>query len=323
MHAQHDNNDSDPTASAVTTVDDASEADAADENGDATRSLSLRRERRRKASAASGVGFLRRHVARHAVAYVALFMSLGGTSYAAITITGASVRDGSLTSRDIADGSLAGRDVRDASIGISDLSAAARATRGEKGDAGERGPAGPQGARGERGSAGSHGEKGDKGDTGERGEKGDRGDNGDKGDKGEQGPAGTVAPTRSAAATASEGVLLSGASPAAPLTILETSIVAPTAGFLLVNGAFNGQLGDPSMPGATWALSCEAVVDGERIGTPQMLATTKGGMNQSGALVGRASVAAGPHTVAVTCYGLTYGPLGVGARDLVVMFSEG
>jgi hypothetical protein len=47
------------------------------------------------------------------VAYLALFVALGGSSYAAVTITGRDVRDGSLTGRDIRNNSLTGRDVRD------------------------------------------------------------------------------------------------------------------------------------------------------------------------------------------------------------------
>jgi hypothetical protein len=50
------------------------------------------------------------------VASLALFAALGGSSYAAISITGAQVRDGSLTGRDVRDGSLTGRDVRDKSL---------------------------------------------------------------------------------------------------------------------------------------------------------------------------------------------------------------
>ncbi len=75
------------------------------------------------------------------MATMAVFIALGGTSYAAVMITGADVRDGSLTGRDvrdsslgasdvissslgtgeIRDGSLNGRDVRDSSLGASDV----------------------------------------------------------------------------------------------------------------------------------------------------------------------------------------------------------
>jgi hypothetical protein len=57
---------------------------------------------------------LRSYRASHGtvVAYLALFVALGGSSYAAVAITGRDVRDGSLTGRDIRNNSLTGRDVR-------------------------------------------------------------------------------------------------------------------------------------------------------------------------------------------------------------------
>ncbi len=75
------------------------------------------------------------------MATMAVFIALGGTSYAAVMITGADVQDGSLTGRDVRDGSLGasdvisnslgtgevrngsltGRDVRDSSLGSSDV----------------------------------------------------------------------------------------------------------------------------------------------------------------------------------------------------------
>ena len=47
-----------------------------------------------------------------AVAVVALFAALGGTSYAAFMITGAHVKDGSLTGADVRDGSLTAADLK-------------------------------------------------------------------------------------------------------------------------------------------------------------------------------------------------------------------
>ena len=85
------------------------------------------------------------HVRGNVVGYIALFVALGGTSYAAVEISGRDVRNGSLTGADIRDGSLTGRDVRSRSIGAGDLTAAAK---GPKGDTGPQGPAGPAGAPG-------------------------------------------------------------------------------------------------------------------------------------------------------------------------------
>ena len=47
------------------------------------------------------------------VATLALFIALGGSSYAALTITGKNVRDGSLTGKDIKRNSLTGRQIRE------------------------------------------------------------------------------------------------------------------------------------------------------------------------------------------------------------------
>jgi hypothetical protein len=46
------------------------------------------------------------------VAYLALFIALGGSSYAAVKITGRQVRDSSLTGRDVRNESLTGKDVK-------------------------------------------------------------------------------------------------------------------------------------------------------------------------------------------------------------------
>jgi hypothetical protein len=85
-------------------------------------------------------------------ATLALFLALGGTSYAAATLTGADVRNGTVTGadlrsqsvkgRDIDNGSLTGSDLRNGSLTTSDLaSLAADFTAGQL-------PAGPQGPPG-------------------------------------------------------------------------------------------------------------------------------------------------------------------------------
>ena len=91
------------------------------------------------------------------VATVALFAALCGSSYAAVTITGKQVRDGSLSGRDVHNASLTSQDVRDASLLASDFKAGqlAAGPQGPKGDPGPRGEPGPQGPAGERGPAGT------------------------------------------------------------------------------------------------------------------------------------------------------------------------
>lgn len=91
-------------------------------------------------------------------ASLALLLSLGGTAYAAVVITGKNVKDSSLTGADVQNGSLASKD----------LSAAARASF--KGARGSQGPAGPMGISGFDGARGTTGATGPQGDTGANGE---------------------------------------------------------------------------------------------------------------------------------------------------------
>jgi hypothetical protein len=74
------------------------------------------------------------------VAYLALVLALGGTSYAAATITGRQVKDSSLTGRDVRNGSLTGSDLKPKSVPLNRLSGALPA-----GAAGQTGPTGPPG----------------------------------------------------------------------------------------------------------------------------------------------------------------------------------
>jgi hypothetical protein len=91
------------------------------------------------------------------MATLAVFIALGGSSYAALRITGKDVRDNSLTGadvknltgKDVRDNSLTGADVRHlTSVDVSNGSllaedfARGQLPRGEKGDPGERGPSG-------------------------------------------------------------------------------------------------------------------------------------------------------------------------------------
>jgi hypothetical protein len=83
---------------------------------------------------------LRSHLSyANVTATLALFVALGGTSYAALSITGRDVQDGSLTGIDIRDGSLATADLQRG------LAQQAR-RRGRRGRRGARGPAGSPGA---------------------------------------------------------------------------------------------------------------------------------------------------------------------------------
>lgn len=81
------------------------------------------------------------------VATLALFVALGGSSYAAITITGKNVKDGTLSGKDVKNGSIAGVDL-----------AADAKQPGLPGLPGLSGPAGSPGGIGPTGPAGSDAE---------------------------------------------------------------------------------------------------------------------------------------------------------------------
>ncbi|WP_051471072.1 collagen-like protein [Patulibacter minatonensis] len=189
-----------------------------------------------------------------AVATSALFIALGGTSYAAATelgrhavesrniapgavgnskiasgaVTGNKLKDDAITSAKVADGSLRARD-----FAIGDLPVGATGARGlpgPKGDTGSTGPAGATGKAGkdgENGAPGEDGGTGDKGDDGAPGAKGDKGDDGApgaKGDKGDPGDGtgfttfGTGTATTIAGGLSGQGVFLplNGGAPTAP-----------------------------------------------------------------------------------------------------------
>jgi hypothetical protein len=91
---------------------------------------------------------------------VALFIALGGSSYAALTITGSDVRNGTLTSADVKDSTLEGRDVKTGALSASDIkNGSLLATDFKAGElpAGPAGPAGPTGPAGPAGPAGPSG----------------------------------------------------------------------------------------------------------------------------------------------------------------------
>jgi hypothetical protein len=96
------------------------------------------------------------------VASVALFAALGGSSYAALSVTGAQVRDGSLSGRDVRNASLTGKDVRDQTLLAKDFKRGQLST-GPKGDKGDPGTPGPQGPTGNPGTPGEPGPQGDPG----------------------------------------------------------------------------------------------------------------------------------------------------------------
>ena len=90
------------------------------------------------------------HLRRNAVAYLALFVALGGTSFAAATvITGKNVKDSSLTGADVKKGSLTGSDVKNKSLAPADFNGS---VTGPQGATGPQGPKGATGAPGQNGT---------------------------------------------------------------------------------------------------------------------------------------------------------------------------
>jgi hypothetical protein len=87
----------------------------------------------------------RRLTYANVAATLAVFLSLAGGAYAALTVTGKNVKNNSLTGRDVRNGSLAGKDVKDRSLSASDFAAGQlpAGPRGPQGPIGPQGPAGP------------------------------------------------------------------------------------------------------------------------------------------------------------------------------------
>ena len=135
------------------------------------------------------------------ISFAALFVALGGTGYAALTVTGRSIKNGTLSGADIRNGSLQRRDLAPAARpgGRGKQGPAGPAgTAGLPGPRGADGPAGPQGAPGERGfpcdpavyDEACRGPDGPQGMTGAAGPQGDAGAMGPIGPEGPQGPRG-------------------------------------------------------------------------------------------------------------------------------------
>jgi hypothetical protein len=88
----------------------------------------------------------------NAVSVIALFVALGGSSYAALIVTSKNVRNNSLTSADIRNNTIRGVDVKDRSLLARDF-AGGQLPSGAQGPAGERGAVGATGATGPAGPA--------------------------------------------------------------------------------------------------------------------------------------------------------------------------
>jgi hypothetical protein len=81
------------------------------------------------------------------MATIAVFIALGGSSYAAIKVTGKNVANSSLTGKDLKNESVTGRDVK----GLTSRDFSEALPQGPQGAQGPQGTQGPQGERGEAG----------------------------------------------------------------------------------------------------------------------------------------------------------------------------
>src|SRR5215207_10925370 len=93
------------------------------------------------------------------VATLALFVALGGSSYAALKITGRQVQDGTIRTADLRNNDVRSKDIRDRSLLRKDfkpgqLPGGLGGTPGPTGPTGAAGPTGPKGATGAQGASG-------------------------------------------------------------------------------------------------------------------------------------------------------------------------
>jgi hypothetical protein len=96
------------------------------------------------------------YLGRHHVALLALFVALGGTSYAVTSLPANSVG-----TKQLQKNAVKSTKVKNGSLRLLDFSrTTARKLKGEKGDQGTRGETGPQGPRGETGPQGQPGTPG-------------------------------------------------------------------------------------------------------------------------------------------------------------------
>jgi Collagen triple helix repeat (20 copies) len=110
-----------------------------------------------------------------AIATLALFVALGGSSYAAITITGGNVRNGTLTGKDLKNESVKGADIDNGSLTARDVKNGSLLATDFRSGQLPTGPAGPQGPAGPEGESGAPGPQGPQGDSGPRGLRGIQG----------------------------------------------------------------------------------------------------------------------------------------------------
>jgi hypothetical protein len=91
-----------------------------------------------------------------AVALIALFVSLGGSGYAAVEINGKSLKNRSVAGKKLKKSAVTGKEVKNRSLGAADFKLG-QLPAGPQGPTGSAGPQGPAGAQGLKGAAGAKG----------------------------------------------------------------------------------------------------------------------------------------------------------------------
>jgi len=238
------------------------------------------------------------------VSSLALFVALGGTSYAAIAlptnsvgsdqlkpraVKGSDIRASAITSTKVKAWSLLRTDFKPGELPAG--SAGPRGVDGLKGDAGAAGATGPKGADGTAGVRGAPGAPGETGADGTPGATGEQGDTGAKGDQGDRGPTGP-----SASATVKASVSFG---PGSPTSVGSTTITTG-AGRLTANGVV------VAMPSSTAIFACRVFVNGVDPNYEDFASNFATGQYGQLVIADAVSVAAGTHTVDVRC--ATNGP---------------
>lgn len=254
------------------------------------------------------------------VSSLALFVALGGTSYAAIvlpknSVGSAQIKPRAVKSSDIRASAITSTKVKAWSLLRTDFkpgelpagAAGPRGVNGLPGDAGAAGAPGTKGADGTAGTPGAPGElgadgtpgvKGDTGDigltgadgtSGAKGEQGDTGANGANGAKGEQGDRGPVGPSASATVNASVSF-----GPGAP-TSVGSATITTGAGRLTANGVV------VAMPSSTAIFACRVFVNGADPNYESYVSGLASGQYGQVVIADAVSVAAGTHSVDVRC----------------------
>lgn len=197
------------------------------------------------------------------VSSLALFLALGGVSWAAATLPNdsvgnAQIKDGAVDSSKVKDRSLMSADFKSGQIPAG--------PRGLAGLQGPRGITGLTGLQGPKGDAGLTGPQGPKGDQGSKGDQGLKGDSGSVGDTGPRGPTGATGPSDAWVGTsAASGYGYGVSSLSRTLTSLSAGdyLVMVTANGASVNNTYPSEsncsittdAGTVSADGFTWTAS--------------------------------------------------------------------